>query len=69
MKFTSNELERYSKQIILKNVGIAGQKKLAIAKVLVVGVGGLGCPLLLYLANSGVLQIGLADNDNVQLEG
>ena len=67
MKFTSNELERYSKQIILKNVGIAGQKKLAIAKVLVVGVGGLGCPLLLYLANSGVLQIGLADNDKVDL--
>ena len=67
MKFTSNELERYSKQIILKNVGIAGQKKLAIAKVLVVGVGGLGCPLLLYLANTGVLQIGLVDNDKVDL--
>ena len=67
MKFTTNELERYSKQIILKNVGISGQQKLASAKVLIIGVGGLGCPLLLYLANSGVLQIGLVDNDKVDL--
>ena len=67
MKVVGNDLRRFSKQIILKNVGIAGQKKIFSAKVLVAGVGGLGCPLILYLANSGVGNIGIVDHDKVDI--
>ena len=67
MKIRSSELLRYSKQIILKKIGIMGQKKISSAKVLIIGVGGLGCPLILYLANTGIGNIGLVDNDKVDL--
>ena len=67
MKISKSDLLRFSKQIILKNIGIIGQKKIASAKVLVIGVGGLGCPLLLYLANTGVGNIGIIDNDRIDL--
>jgi molybdopterin-synthase adenylyltransferase len=67
MKINNSELLRYSKQIILKKVGTIGQKKIASARVLVVGVGGLGCPLVLYLTNTGLGNIGLVDNDKVDL--
>jgi len=67
MKVVGNDLRRFSKQIILRNVGIAGQKKIFSAKVLVAGVGGLGCPLILYLANSGVGNIGIVDHDKVDI--
>ena len=67
MKIRSSELLRYSKQIILKKIGIMGQKKISSAKVLIIGVGGLGCPLILYLANTGIGSIGLIDNDKVDL--
>jgi|TARA_B110000211_G_scaffold56101_1_gene62533 molybdopterin/thiamine biosynthesis adenylyltransferase len=67
MKISTNELLRYSKQIILKKIGIAGQRKIASSKVLVVGVGGLGCPLILYLANTGIGNIGLVDDDKVEI--
>jgi adenylyltransferase/sulfurtransferase len=66
MRANKNDLKRFSKQIILKKIGIIGQKKIFSAKVLVVGVGGLGCPLILYLANSGVGNIGIIDNDKVE---
>ena len=67
MKISKSEFLRYSKQIILKKIGILGQKKISSAKVLVVGVGGLGCPLVLYLANTGLGNIGLVDDDKVDL--
>ena len=67
IKATRNDLRKFSKQIILKNVGIAGQKKIFSAKVLVAGVGGLGCPLILYLANSGVGNIGIVDHDKIDI--
>ncbi len=67
MKITNEDLKRFSKQIILKNIGIAGQKKIFSAKVVVVGVGGLGCPLITYLANSGVGNIGIVDHDKVDI--
>ena len=60
-------MERYQRQITLKEIGIQGQQRLLAAKVLVVGAGGLGCPVLQYLAAAGVGTIGIADNDTVQL--
>ena len=60
-------IERYSRQIVLKNIGVIGQKKIINAKVLVIGVGGLGCPVVEYLARAGVGKIGIVDNDKVSL--
>ena len=67
MKINNNDLQRFSKQIILKEIGIIGQKKICSAKVLIIGVGGLGCPLMLYLANTGVGNIGIVDNDIIDI--
>ena len=60
-------IERYSRQIILKNVGPAGQKKIIKSRVLVVGAGGLGCPVIDYLSRAGVGNIGVIDNDRVNI--
>ena len=65
MKISNNDLLRYSKQIILKQVGVLGQKKISSTKVLIVGMGGLGCPLALYLSSLGINKIGIADHDKV----
>ena len=60
-------IERYSRQIVLKDVGPAGQKKIINSKVLVVGAGGLGCPVIDYLSRAGVGNIGIVDNDKVNI--
>ena len=62
-----NSLIRYSRQIILKSVGIIGQKKILNSKVLIVGVGGLGCPVVDLLARAGVGVIGTIDYDKISL--
>ncbi|MEE3626357.1 molybdopterin-synthase adenylyltransferase MoeB [Nitrospirillum sp. BR 11752] len=67
MDFTDSQIERYSRHIILKEVGGEGQARLLTSSVLVVGAGGLGAPLLLYLAAAGVGRIGIVDDDTVDL--
>ena len=66
-KLKNNLVERYSRQIVLKNIGAIGQKKILDAKVLIVGAGGLGCPVVDYLARSGVGNITIADYDKIKL--
>ena len=61
------EIERFSRQIILKNIGALGQKKIKKAKVLIIGIGGLGCPAAEYLTRAGVGCLGIVDSDNVDL--
>tara|TARA_Y100001970_G_scaffold25788_1_gene30831 strand:- start:3332 stop:4087 length:756 start_codon:yes stop_codon:yes gene_type:complete len=60
-------IQRYSRQIILKDVGPIGQKKILASKVLIVGAGGLGCPVIDYLSRAGVGNIGIIDNDKVDI--
>ncbi len=67
MDFTEEQLQRYSRHIILPEVGGKGQKKISNAKVFIIGAGGLGCPVGYYLAAAGVGTIALIDNDNVEL--
>ncbi len=67
MKLREDQVERYSRQIILPNVGGKGQEKLLKAKVLIIGAGGLGSPCALYLASAGIGKIGIADSDKVEL--
>lgn len=67
MAFSDEQLERYSRHIILKEIGVKGQKKLLNAKVLIIGAGGLGAPAAMYLAAAGVGTIGIVDADEVDL--
>ena len=67
MKFKKKQIERYSRQIVLKKIGMFGQKKLLRSSVLIVGAGGLGSPIGLYLTSIGVGKIGIVDKDKVEL--
>ena len=66
-KLRKSSIERYSRQIVLKDVGTIGQKKIISAKVLIVGMGGLGSPVAEFLARAGVGLIGIVDDDKVSL--
>ena len=65
--FSSEEVERYARHLVLRDVGGPGQQKLKAARVLVVGAGGLGAPLLQYLAAAGIGELGIVDDDTVSL--
>ena len=67
MQLGLDDFKRFEKQIILKKFGVSGQKKILKSKVLIIGIGGLGCPLLTYLASSGVGNIGIADHDKIEI--
>ena len=66
-KLNKHQIERFSRQIILKNIGISGQKKIIQSKVLIIGMGGLGCPAAEFLTRAGVGFLGIIDKDNVEL--
>jgi adenylyltransferase/sulfurtransferase len=68
MALTPQEIERYKRHLVLREVGGQGQQKLKAAKVLVIGAGGLGSPLLMYLAAAGVGTLGIVDDDRVSLD-
>ena len=67
MKFTKKQIDRYSRQIILKKIGIIGQKKLLRSSVLIVGAGGLGSPIAIYLTALGIGNIRIIDKDIVEI--
>ena len=62
-----DELKRYKRQMILPELGVHGQEKLKVAKVLMIGAGGLGCPVLQYLSAAGVGTIGIVDDDVIEI--
>ncbi len=66
MKLSIQDYTIYANQLIIKNIGIEGQKKLKRTKVLIIGAGGLGCTILTYLAVSGIKAIGLIDGDTIE---
>ena len=66
-KLSKIEIEKFSRQIILKNVGALGQRKIQNAKVLIIGMGGLGCPAAEFLTRSGIGTLGIVDHDRVSL--
>ena len=67
LKLNKNQIERFSRQIVLKNIGTLGQKKIIQSKVLIVGMGGLGCPVAEFLTRAGVGSLGIVDYDNINL--
>ena len=66
-KLNKNQIKRFSRQIVLKDIGTLGQKKIIQSKVLIIGMGGLGCPVAEFLTRAGVGYIGIVDYDNVDL--
>ena len=66
-KLNKREIEKFSRQIILKNIGALGQKKIREEKVLIIGMGGLGCPAAEFLTRSGIGTLGIVDHDRVSL--
>ncbi len=67
LELNKNQIERFSRQIVLKKIGALGQKKIIQAKALIVGMGGLGCPIAEFLTRAGIGYLGIVDYDNVDL--
>ena len=66
-KLNRNQLEKFSRQIVLKDIGALGQKKIIQSKVLIIGMGGLGCPVAEFLTRAGIGNLGIIDSDNVDI--
>ena len=66
-RLNKSQIERFSRQLILKSIGAKGQKKIISSKILIVGIGGLGCPAAENLVRAGVGTLGIIDNDIVNL--
>ena len=66
-KLNKDQIERFSRQIVLKNIGTLGQKKIIQSKVLIIGMGGLGCPVAEFLTRAGVGYLGIVDSDRVDI--
>ena len=66
-QLNKNLIERFSRQIVLKDIGVLGQKKILSSKVLIVGAGGLGCPVAEFLSRAGIGTVGIVDDDKVSL--
>jgi len=66
-KLDKDQVERFSRQIVLKDIGASGQKKIIQSKVLIIGMGGLGCPVAEFLTRAGIGTLGIIDYDNVDL--
>ena len=66
-KLNKSQIKRFSRQIILKNIGAQGQKKIINSKVLIIGMGGLGCPVAEFLTRAGIGNLGIIDSDNVDI--
>ena len=67
LKLNKNQIERFSRQIIMRDIGAIGQKKIIESKVLIVGMGGLGCPVAEFLIRAGIGTLGIVDSDSVDL--
>ena len=67
LKLNKNQIEKFSRQIVLKEVGALGQKKIIKSKILIIGMGGLGCPAAEFLTRAGVGYLGIVDSDSVDL--
>ena len=67
VSLNKDQIERYSRQIVLKNIGASGQKKIIQSKILIVGMGGLGCPVAEFLVRAGAGLLGIVDSDNIDL--
>lgn len=67
IKLSKNDYLRYSKQIILEDIGTEGQKRIKKSKILIIGAGGLSCPIMMYLTGSGIGHIGIIDADRVEI--
>ena len=67
MKISLEHFKTFEKQIILKKIGVNGQKKILMSSILIIGIGGLGCPLITYLAASGIGKIGIVDFDRIEI--
>ena len=67
VSLNKDQIERYSRQIVLKNIGASGQKKIIQSKILIVGMGGLGCPVAEFLVRAGAGLLGIVDSDSIDL--
>ena len=67
LKLSKKQIEKFSRQIILKNIGVLGQKKILNSKVLIIGMGGLGCPVAEFLTRSGIGTLGIVDHDTIDI--